>query len=90
AKRKRSSVEFSSESLLIKKDIAKVFGDQYQYIGTAHSHPYLREENIDAARIRKDKLYELSDVDHKCEIGYPEIEVTGKSYSVALVLTVHS
>ncbi|MGY0599077.1 hypothetical protein [Vibrio sp. JZG10] len=90
AKRKRSSVEFSSESLLIKKDIAKVFGDQYQYIGTAHSHPYLREESIDAARIRKDKLYELSDTDHKCEIGYPEIEVTGKSYSVALVLTVHS
>ncbi|HAS6674356.1 hypothetical protein ACJPQX_19320 [Vibrio vulnificus] len=90
AKRKRSSVEFNSQSLLIKKDIAKVFGDEYQYIGTAHSHPYLREESVNAAMIRKNKWYELSDADHECELGCPEIEVAGKSYSVALVLTIHS
>ncbi|WP_041054673.1 hypothetical protein [Vibrio owensii] len=90
AKRKRSSVEFNSQSLLIKKDIAKVFGDQYQYIGTAHSHPYLREESVDAEKIRRNKWYRLSGADHKCEAEYPEIEVAGKSYSVALVLTVHS
>ncbi|OLQ85661.1 hypothetical protein BIY21_18950 [Vibrio ponticus] len=90
AKRTRSSVAFNSKSLLIKKDIAKVFGEQYQYIGTAHSHPYLRKEVNDAAEIRKNSLYQLSEPDHRCEIGYPEIEVSGKLYSVALILTVHS
>ncbi|MDF2153562.1 hypothetical protein [Vibrio sp. CAU 1672] len=90
AARKRSSVAFNPKSLLIKKDIATAFGDQYQYIGTAHSHPYLREEVVDAAMIRNRKLYELSDADHQCEVGCPEVEVAGKLYSVALILTVHS
>ena len=90
AKRTRSSVEFNAQSLKLKKDIAKVFGEQHQYIGTAHSHPYLREELVDAAKIRKEKLYELSASDHSCETGNPEIEIGDKSYSVALVLTVHA
>lgn len=90
AKRTRSSVEFSAQSLRLKKDIAKVFGEQHQYIGTAHSHPYLREELVDAAKIRKQRLYELSAPDHRSEHGSPEIEIGGKYYSVALVLTVHS
>lgn len=90
AERKRSSVAFAPKSLQIKKDIASVFGDQYQYIGTAHSHPYLREDAVDASVIRNSKLYELSKADHKCEVGFPEIEVAGKLYSVALILTVHS
>ncbi|EGR3001963.1 hypothetical protein DMW06_16755 [Vibrio parahaemolyticus] len=90
AKRKRSSVEWNPLSLSIKKDIAKVFGEDYQYIGTAHSHPYLREEVIDAATIRSNKLYELSSSDHWCELARPEIQVAGRSYSVAMILTVHS
>ncbi|MCB5358198.1 hypothetical protein [Vibrio lentus] len=90
ANRKPSSVSFSQKSLLIKKDIAKVFGEQYQYIGTAHSHPYSRQEVSNAAQIRALKFYQLSSADHNCEIGYPEIEVSGRSYSVALILTLHS
>ncbi|WCP66716.1 hypothetical protein LYZ37_12805 [Vibrio tubiashii] len=90
AKRTRSSVEFSNDSLRLKKDIAKVFGEQHQYIGTAHSHPYLREEFVDAAKIRKEKRYQLSAPDHNCEYGNPEIEIGGKSYSVSLILTLHA
>ena len=90
AKRTRSSVEFSADSLRLKKDIAKVFGEQHQYIGTAHSHPYLREEFFDAAKIRREKSYELSGPDHSCEYGNPEKEIGSKSYSVSLVLTLHA
>lgn len=90
AKRTGSSVEFSADSLRLKKDIAKVFGEQHQYIGTAHSHPYLRKESIDAATIRREKMYELSSPDHRCEYKNPEIQIGGKSYSVSLVLTLHA
>ena len=40
--------------------------------------------------IRKDKLYNFTDSDHRCEVDSPEIMIGKNKFSVALVMTVHS
>ena len=88
ARRTQDSLNFHPQSLTIKKEIASIFGKGYEYIGTAHTHPYLKESGLNAALIRSEKLYELSSPDHICEINNPQIELGNKKYSVALVLTI--
>lgn len=88
ASRTQDSVSFNPQSLMIKKEIASVFGKGYEYIGTAHTHPHLKESGLNAALIRREKLYELSEGDHSSEINDPQIELGNKKYSVALVLTI--
>ncbi len=97
AKRTRGSVEASHVSLQLKQDIAEVFGKGFEYIGTMHSHPYLKveeEEGIvyeyDAKSIRKHKLYQCSKGDHKTEFTSSTVTVGKREYSVAVILTVHA
>jgi len=97
AERKRGSVWGNPESLKIKKDIASAFGDGYGYIGSFHTHPWLKNESLGGAlkvegpdSIRKYKLFRFSDGDHRCEVARPEITVGKKQYSIALVMTVFS
>lgn len=107
AKRKRSSVESKFLSLKIKRDIAQIFNDSapsdYSYIGSFHSHPYLRreisehtaieskndinQEQTTAAEIRRYKYFDLSHDDHKCEIG-EYFTIGKKHFSVALIITI--
>lgn len=91
AKRGRGQVISESLSLLLKKDLAKVFDrdDGYQYLGTFHSHPYVSNELTAGAReIRSKKLYNLSACDHQSEFGQCAVEVKGRSFSIALVMTI--
>jgi hypothetical protein len=87
--RKRDSVSSLDKSLEIKKDIANAFGDGYSYIGTYHTHPYLKKlEVTNTSSLRKNKLYNFSFEDHLCEVDSPAITIGDKLYSVALVMTV--
>ncbi|AZQ85326.1 hypothetical protein EKO29_15870 [Colwellia sp. Arc7-635] len=87
----RGSVAPNPLTLEIKKDIASVFGEGYEHIGSFHSHPYLKYLEVDNANdIRKNKYYNFSEGDHECEFGNLAINVTNKSYSVALVMTIHA
>ena len=101
AEMERGQVTNSLLSLDIKKDIASVFGDGYEHIGTFHSHPWLRGEDgvnskgkefvvKNANTIRKNKLYNFSSGDHECEFSNPTIAVGKKQYSVGLVMTIYS
>ncbi|AJR06886.1 hypothetical protein C9J03_24725 [Photobacterium gaetbulicola] len=89
--RARSSVRELQSSLAIKRDIANVFGEDFRHIGTFHTHPWLKNEDPKKAgsieAVRKNKLYNLSPADHRCEIGKPTVTVSGVGYSVALVMT---
>lgn len=90
AKRTTGSVASMIESLNIKKDIARVFGEGHDYIGSFHSHPYMKDaDDLEGPNcIRKYKCYHLSSGDHECEINDPQLTVGKKEYSVALVMTV--
>jgi hypothetical protein len=96
AKRARGSVRWNPYSLDLKKDIASAFGDGFSYIGSFHTHPWLKNESygykkIDGPEsIRKDKLFDFSSSDHKCEINSPQITIGKNKFSVALVMTVYS
>ncbi len=102
AEMERGSVAPEPLSLVIKKDIASVFGEGYEHIGSFHTHPWLKEEEFwaksqgcnltvkNAKTIREHKLYNFSEGDHECEFGNLAINVTNKSYSVALVMTIHA
>ncbi|WP_191603755.1 hypothetical protein [Marinomonas algicola] len=97
ATRTRGSVAAFEISLELKKDIAAVFGKGFEYIGTMHSHPYLKieeEEGIvyeyDAKSIRKKKFYQCSDGDHESEFTSSTVTVGKREYSVAIILTVHA
>lgn len=96
AKRSRDSVRWEPSSLELKKDIASAFGDGFNYIGSFHTHPWLKNELYGAKKIegpesiRKDKLFDFSPSDHKCEINSPEISIGKRKFSVALVMTVYS
>lgn len=91
AKRKRSGVETKKLSLDIKRDIAQLFNNNspsdYSYIGTFHSHPYLKSEGVNAAAIRRHKLYNPSEGDHISEFDDYFI-VRNKRFSVALIITI--
>jgi hypothetical protein len=106
AKRKRGSVETKFLSLQIKRDVAQIFNDStpsdYSYIGSFHSHPYLKreisesntiastkhdDEQTTAADIRRYKLFDPSHDDHKCEIG-EYFTIGKKHFSVALIITI--
>lgn len=91
AKRGRGQVIGESLSLLLKKDLAKVFDrdDGYQYLGTFHTHPYVSNELTAGAReIRSRRLYNLSGGDHQSEFGQCAVDVKGRSFSTALVMTI--
>ncbi|ORT51076.1 hypothetical protein ST37_06810 [Vibrio sp. qd031] len=90
AQRQRGSLSTNPDSIRIKKDIARAFGMDYSYIGSAHTHPYLRQEYVDANIVRTKKLYQLSSADHICEINSPEMTVSGKQFSIELILTIHA
>lgn len=98
AKRTRGSVSSSPVSLQLKQDIAAVFGKGFEYIGTMHSHPYLKVEKgkkgevyeYDAKSIRKNKFYQCSDGDHESEFTSSTVTVGKHEYSVAVILTVHA
>lgn len=98
AARTRGSVTASDISLELKQDIAAIFGKGFEYIGTMHSHPYLKVEQgekgevyeYDAKTIRKKKFYQCSDTDHKSEFTSSTVTVGKRKYSVAVILTVHA
>jgi hypothetical protein len=91
ATQERGSVAPDPLSLEIKKDIANVFGEGYEHIGSFHTHPYLKHVEVDNANdIRKNKYYNFSEGDHKCEFSTPTADVGNKQYSVALVMTIHA
>lgn len=91
ATQKRGSVVPNPLSLEIKKDIASVFGEGYEHIGSFHTHPYLKHLEVDDAHnIRKKQLYNFSSADHRCEFDSPTARVGNKDYSVALVITIHA
>ncbi|EMN7203385.1 hypothetical protein WB861_000299 [Vibrio parahaemolyticus] len=91
--RSRDGVTSFNSSLEIKRDIASIFGDDYQHLGTFHTHPWLKNENPTKAGsiqdVRKNKLFDFSDTDHEGEIGKPTVTVSGKGYSIALVMTLY-
>ncbi len=88
ANRQRGSVSTQRISLDLKKDIARVFGEGYNHIGSFHTHPYLKEEVATAKELRKKKLFNFSHQDHRSEINEPTIQVGKHSFSIALVMTV--
>lgn len=90
AERTRGSVSSNPEVLKIKKDIASVFGEDYQHLGTFHTHPYIKSEVEDASQLRKNKLYNFSYSDYLCEITRPTISVGKHQFSIALVMTIFS
>ncbi|MBB1398080.1 hypothetical protein [Pseudoalteromonas sp. SG44-8] len=102
ANRDSGSVSPVMSSLEIKKDVAQAFGFGYSYIGSFHTHPWLRDEVYgedfygeklrlnNTNTIRKRKFYNFSDSDHIAEVDNPEIRIANKNYSVALVLTIHA
>ncbi|MCW8331946.1 hypothetical protein MD588_24420 [Photobacterium sp. SDRW27] len=91
AEREQDSVTTSRLSLDLKKDIANVFGDGYQHLGSFHTHPWLRGDGSEYAEnadmIRKHKLFNFSQTDHNSEIGHPTVQVGKSRFSVALVIT---
>lgn len=89
ARRQRGGVEALTVSRQIKDEIADVFGEGYQYLGSFHSHPYIKSEVATARELRKERLFDFSKGDHNCEFG-ESFEVNGKQYSVALVMTIFS
>jgi len=91
AEMERGSVAPEPLSLEIKKDIASVFGEGYEHIGSFHTHPYLKYEEVENAQyIRQNQLYNFSEGDHESEFGSPTITLGSKKYSVALVMTIHA
>lgn len=102
AEMERGSVTPEPLSLEIKKDIASVFGEGYEHIGSFHTHPWLKEEEFwaksqgcnltvkNAKSIRDHKLYNFSEGDHESEFGSPTVTLGSKKYSVALVMTIHA
>ncbi|WP_299792347.1 hypothetical protein [uncultured Shewanella sp.] len=89
ARRQRGCVEALTMSRQIKDEIADVFGEGYQYLGSFHSHPYIKSEVATASELRKNRLFDFSDGDHMSEFG-ESFEVNGKQYSLALVMTIFS
>ena len=87
ASKKRGSVLPKEESLALKKDIAHVFGEGFEHLGSFHTHPYINSEVENAKELRKAKLYDFSDGDYQCEIENPIFEVDGKQFSLAIVMT---
>ncbi len=91
AKQERGGVTPEPLSLKIKKDIAQAFGEEFNHLGTYHTHPYLRKTEVETTNcIRRDKLYNFTSDDHLCEVGEASISVGKKLYSVALVMTIHA
>ena len=94
AVKSRGEVAPSALSLEMKKDIAHMFGGDYQHLGSFHTHPWLIGEKFgnevvsNANFIRKKKLYDFSNGDHACEIGSPIIQVKNIDFSIALVMTI--
>lgn len=88
AKRKRGSVQANTGSFELKQDIASVFGEGYAHLGNFHTHPWVKTEVENAQEIRRQKLFDFSESDHKSEMGWGTITVGKKSYSVALVMTI--
>ncbi len=89
AKQMRDSVEYKPMSFQIKDDISSVFGDSYQYLGSFHSHPYIKSEFPSAKELRKNRCFDFSAGDHECEFN-SSLEINGKHYSLAIVMTIFS
>ncbi|WP_349918401.1 hypothetical protein [Aeromonas veronii] len=95
AVRSRDSVITYTKSLEIKKEIAEMFGEDYAYIGSMHTHPWINGESFNKSIIstpeciRKNKLFYLSDTDHESEYGI-SFEVGKRKFSVAAVMTLFS
>lgn len=92
AKKRRGSVEIKSVSYDFKREISELFGNGFDYIGTMHSHPWLKGEKYgqkiieSAEHVRRYQLYRLSDSDHKCELNR-HFSVSGRCFSVACTVT---
>lgn len=94
ALKKRDSVRPNPLSLTLKKDVAAIFGADFQHLGSFHTHPWLLNESVGtgkiegASSIRKERLWEFSRGDYNCEINNYTVEVKSKKFSVALVMTI--
>ncbi|WP_139432221.1 hypothetical protein [Aeromonas dhakensis] len=93
--RSRDSVITYTKSLEIKKEIADMFGEDYSYIGSMHTHPYVNGESIGVKSItspeciRRNRLFHLSETDHKSEFGI-FFDVGKNKFSFAAVMTLFS
>ncbi len=93
--RSRDSVITYTKSLEIKKEIADMFGEDYSYIGSMHTHPYVNGESLGGKSItspeciRRNRLFHLSETDHKSECGM-FFDVGKNKFSVAAVMTLFS
>lgn len=90
AERTRDSVTTYRKVLNLKKDIANMFGDDYRYLGTFHTHPWVPEEIGNAKTLREEELHNFSYGDYVSEVDKPCIQVGKNSFSVALVMTILS
>ncbi len=92
AKKRRGSVETKSVSYSFKRELSELFGNGFDYIGTMHSHPWLKGEECgsktveSAENVRRYQLYRLSQADHQCEFGR-HFAVSGRYFSVACTVT---
>lgn len=89
AHKEKDSVIPNRVALELKKDVAKMFGEDYAHLGTFHTHPYTLDEGIqNPSEIRRNEFYNFSCGDHLCECGSSPIEVGARKFSIALVLTI--
>jgi hypothetical protein len=100
AKKRRGSVEVNKVSYDFKRELASLFGDSFDYIGTMHTHPWLKGETFTrwkaekseeikietAEHVRRHQLFLLSDADHNCEVGR-YFSVGNRDFSLACTLT---
>lgn len=93
--KKRGEVSPNPLALELKQDVAAMFGDKYQHLGTFHTHPWLKGEELvddkrvlNARSIRENDLFDFSPEDYQCEIDEPTVHVNSKQFSIALVITI--
>jgi hypothetical protein len=100
AKKRRGSVGVTEVSYDFKRELASLFGDSFDYIGTMHTHPWLKGETFTggteekpeeikvetAEHVRRHQLFLLSDADHKCEVNR-HFSVGKRDFSLACTVT---
>lgn len=92
AKKRRGSVQVSQVSYDIKRELAQLFGDGFDYIGTMHTHPWLKNEETakgpveTADHVRRYQLFVLSEADHACEVNR-YFSVGSREFSLACTVT---
>lgn len=92
AKKRRGSVGVKKVSYDFKRELANLFGDSFDYIGTMHTHPWLKGEESGsgpietAEQVRRHQLFLLSDADHACEVNR-HFSVGKRDFSLACTVT---